>query len=383
MAGGEFTWSDEHELIGERHRLVGAPLSAAADLVRAEADYPEYHYLLAPTAFLAAPGVVSEDILLIHEHLDLALMARQRGQDIIVEPAARATYVAFEPRPLRELAFYRRRWGVEACRDSVQAFKSKWLGAHTVAFVESTYDYIDMRLQEVELRRPGSSGADLKATMTPAELAQSRTALREQALARGYKPVEIDLIEDAAEFATLLFDGLYRPDGRPFLSHAIGTASALVRYELNVDIVRAGLLHAAFTHCPDWMPRDELSATFAKTPGVAALVHGQPTAEAYLADTNADLGVFNIVGAAIAAVLAANEVDMRLAGEYRATGRPAELSPDALQRIASALSFFDVDGLAATARLPDAAPMARALFGPEVRTASFRLDSRNRRVLPA
>jgi hypothetical protein len=382
MAGGESSWSEDHELIGERHRLVGAPLAAAADLVRAEADYPEYHYLLAPTAFLAAPDAVSQDILLIHEHLDLALVARHRGLDIIVEPAARATYVAFEPRPLRELAFYRERWSVNACRDSVHAFKAKWLGAHTTAFVENTYDYIAARLQEVELRRPGSAGADLDQVMTPDDLAQSRMGLREQAFSRGYSSTEIDLIEGAAEFATLLYDGLYRPDGRPFLSHAIGTASALVRYELNVDIVQAGLLHAAFTHRPDWMPLDELGATFAKTPGVATLVHGQPPARAYLTDTTADLGMFNVVGAAIATVLTANEIDMRLAGEYRATARPADLSPTTLERAALALGAFGVDGLPRTACLPDGQLMTRPLFGQEVRTKSFRLDSRNRRVLP-
>ena len=382
MAGGEFTWSDDHELIGERHRLVGAPIEAAADLVRAPADYPEYHYLLAPTAFLADAGVVSDDIVLIHEHLDLALVARVRGLPIIVEPKARATYVAFEPRPLRELAFYRRRWGMDACGESVRAFKTKWLGAETTAFVESTYDYIRTRLQEVELRRPGSAGADLDAPMTAAELAQSRTALREQALARGYSPMEIRYIEDAAEFATLLFDGLYRPDGRPFLSHAIGTASALVRYELNIDIVRAGLLHAAFTHRPDWMPEAELSATLANTPAMSTLVLSQPNARAYLADAGLDIGAFNTVGAAVAAVLAANEADMRLAGEYRATGRPAEMSPISLERIAVALGFFGVDGLARSAQSPGGEVMAWPLFGVEARTSSFRLDARNRRVLP-
>src|ERR1700712_751134 len=43
MAGGEFTWSDgdKGELIGEHHRLVGAPVAAASALKRAKADYTE------------------------------------------------------------------------------------------------------------------------------------------------------------------------------------------------------------------------------------------------------------------------------------------------------------------------------------------------------
>jgi len=74
------------------------------------------------------PRPDGDDVLLIHEQLDLALVARQQGLAVMVEPAARATYVAFEPRALRDLAFYRRRWGKAECAQSVYAFADKWLG---------------------------------------------------------------------------------------------------------------------------------------------------------------------------------------------------------------------------------------------------------------
>jgi hypothetical protein len=46
--------------------------------------------------------------------------------------------------------------------------------------------------------------------------------------------------------ATQLFAGRYRACGRPFVSHLIGTASALDKEGASIDMVLAGLLHAAY-----------------------------------------------------------------------------------------------------------------------------------------
>lgn len=383
MAGGLFVWEDDEKtrLIGERHRLAAAPVEAADSLARGPADFTEYHYVLGRMDFLGRPEAVSDDVLLIHEHLDLALVARQQGLAVMVEPAARATYVAFEPRALRDLAFYRRRWGKAECARSVHAFADKWLGANRRELVDRTLVYIDSRLQEVELRRRGSAGQDLDQPMTRAELAQNRTELREQALARGYSARELRQIEDAADFATLLYDGLYRPDGRPFISHAIGTASALARYELDVELIEAGLLHAAFNIRPDWMPEAELAAAMARKPRVDRSIRHQDDARAFLGRDDADLMALNVLGSGVAAILAANEVDMRLSGEYRATGRSADLGEAALERIGVVLDFFGVAGLARSARAPVGAGQAWPVLGAEPRQSSFRIDSSGGRAV--
>jgi hypothetical protein len=73
------------------------------------------------------------------------------------------------------------------------------------------------------------------------------------------------------------------------------------------------------------MPEAELSATLGERFGGDRLIVAQPKARAFLALEKADCGVLNMAGAATMAMLAANEVDMRLSGEYRATGRPADL----------------------------------------------------------
>lgn len=384
MAGGRFFWSEEANarLIAEGHLLSGAPVSEAAGLARMKVDYTEYHYVLGRMELLGRPEAVSDDILLIHEHLDLALYAREHGLEVFLEPSARATYVAFESRPLQDIAFFRRRWDVEACHQSLHAFARKRLTSGNGFMIDAMLAYPAMRLREVELRHPRSAGEDLAEPMAAAELAQTRSALREQALSRGYSSEEVLALERIADFATLLFDGLYRPDGRPFLNHAIGTASALVRYELDMDIVRAGLLRAAYIHRPEWIAEAEVSSTLAAIPAVGRLIRGQPQARAILSADDADLSSFNVVGASVACILAANNVEMRLSGEYSATGRPADLTPAALDRIDEVLSPFGVDGLARSARLPPGEGDAWPLMGAGVRHTSFRLDARNRRLLP-
>ena len=383
MAGGVLHWAEppEHGLTGESHRLQFAPLERAAALGREKVDFPEYHYLLGRRDLLNQPGAISDETTLANEHIDLALFARAHGMDIFLEPSARVTYLAFEPRALADIDFFRRRWDVETCNRGLAAFAAKWPTPDPDALIAPVLKYVASRLREVEIRRDGSAAADLDTAMQPSELAQSRYALLEQALARGYAAAEVHGLEAACDLATLLFDGLYRPDGRPFLSHAIGTASALVRYDLQAPVVLAGLLHAAFSHRPNWISKDDLSGMLRDAPDVVAMVRAQPAARAFLAKDEADIGTLNMMGARVAAILAANEVDMRLSGEYRSTGRPAEVTPAMLDRIGEILRLFDVGGLTKPAPEPADLGEARPILGG-VRHASFRIDARNRRNLP-
>jgi GT2 family glycosyltransferase len=383
MAGGAFHWAEppERGLIGESHRLQYQPLESANALTREKVDFPEYHYLLGRRDLLSHPGAISDEITLVHEHLDLALFAREQGMDVVLEPSARVTYAASEPRALADIGFYRHRWDVEACHRSLTAFAAKWSAPDPEALIARKRSYAASRLREVEIRRHRAAD-DLDAPMQPPELAQSRYALREQALARDYAEAEVQWLERGCDLATLLFDGLYRPDGRPFLSHAIGTASALVRYDLQAPVVMAGLLHAALSHRPNWISEDDLSGVLADEPDVVAMVRAQPVVRAFLAKDDADLGALNMIGARVAAILAANEFDMRLSGEYRSTGRPAEVTSAVLDRLDKILRPFDVGGLTKPAPEPARPGEARPILGG-VHHASFRLDARNRRAVRA
>ena len=53
-------------------------------------------------------------------------------------------------------------------------------------------------------------------------------------------------VRDAYELATELFAGRYRGCGKPFVAHLVGTASVLARHGAPIDVVVAGLLHAAY-----------------------------------------------------------------------------------------------------------------------------------------
>jgi glycosyltransferase involved in cell wall biosynthesis len=381
MAGGIFEWSDAREprLVGASHRGSGQPLEAAAVLRREQVDFTEYHYVLARMDLVRRSDAISEDVLLIHEHLDLALFARELGVPVLFEPSARVTYMAFEPRPLSDTAFYRRRWDVSGCDASLAAFARRWPFADSGAVIESLASYAAERLQEVSVRRLGSDGADLAAPMRRAELAQSRFDLREQAIDRGYSDDEVRGFESACDLATFLFDGIYRPDGRPFLSHVIGTASVLVRYEVRADVIQAGLLHAALTHRPDWASEVDVASAL-RLAGIETLVRGQPVASAFLSG-DADIASLNMIGVRIIAILAANDIDMRLSGEFRATGRFAELTPTMRERIGEVLEGFGVDGLAASAKQLAGEVAAWPVLGTPVH-GSFRLDAKNRRMLP-
>jgi hypothetical protein len=380
MAGGVLERDATGALVREAHGLAHARAGEAARLVRSQIDYPEYHCLLARTDLVRREGVISDDVLLVHEHIDLALKARVLGAGVWMEPTARVTFGGLERR-LGDLAFFLRRWDEAACEASLEAFARRWPIADADAFFVGVRAFVRDRGAAARPFHPGARGAGLGAPMTAAELAQTRTALREQALARGYSPDDARAFEAAGDFATLIFDSTYRADGRPFLNHVIGTASALVRYDFRREVVMAGLLHAAYTHRPDWMAPAEIARVLGPTGPVDAIVRALPHAKTQLASgvVATDLTLHETWALAIGA---ANEADMLLSGEYRASGRPREIAPAGLALLADVLTLAGAPGLAASA---DGAPgegTQGPLLGFSPLHGSFRLDARNRRLAP-
>ena len=379
MAGGVLTRDAEGRITDEQHRLVGQPEAAADGLARQPIDFAEYHCLLARSELLRRPGVISDEVRLVHEHINLALAASEAGASIWLEPAARAELLILSPPRLLDLRFHQRRWDRADCEADMAAFARRWPVADPETFFAGIRSFLGQRTRAASpFHHPDGAGMDQP--MTAGELAQTRTALREQAQARGYAETTVRGIETACDFATLLLDGAYRPDGRPFLNHLIGTASALVRYDLRHEAVLAGLLHAAYTHRPDWIDPDEVSRVLGSE--VDALVRALPRAKQQLAQ-GADLESMTLAEALALAIEAANEADMRLAGEYRASGRPPEISGAGLALIGDVMTLVGAPGLAATARGDPGRGRQGPLFGREALHQAFRLDARNRRMAPA
>lgn len=64
----------------------------------------------------------------------------------------------------------------------------------------------------------------------------------------GYSNPDLRLVGHCYELAIDLFAGQFRPSGKPFLTHLIGTASILASLNAAATVVAGGLLHAAYTY---------------------------------------------------------------------------------------------------------------------------------------
>jgi len=84
--------------------------------------------------------------------------------------------------------------------------------------------------------------------------AQTNLRLYQQLRHAGRDAAEIERVRQTYKLVIRLFTGQYRGTGRPFVAHLVGTASILATLGARGAVVRAGLLHAAYTHgaFPGW-----------------------------------------------------------------------------------------------------------------------------------
>ena len=75
---------------------------------------------------------------------------------------------------------------------------------------------------------------------------QPNLQLYQQLLRDGYSNEDLASIFSAYELARHLFTCLYRASRKTFISHLIGTASILASLRVSVNVVAAGMIHAAY-----------------------------------------------------------------------------------------------------------------------------------------
>jgi (p)ppGpp synthase/HD superfamily hydrolase len=80
------------------------------------------------------------------------------------------------------------------------------------------------------------------------QFAQTNLQLYNQLRGAGYGQDDLALIRRCYDLAVKLFAGSFRPTGKPFLAHLVGTASVLAEERETAVIVGAGLLHAAYAY---------------------------------------------------------------------------------------------------------------------------------------
>src|SRR5262245_5491245 len=78
--------------------------------------------------------------------------------------------------------------------------------------------------------------------------AQTNVQLFNQLRSEGYSKEDRERVREAYEFAMHLFSALFLPSGKTFIDHLVGTASVLASLHVRVELVIAGLIHAAYLH---------------------------------------------------------------------------------------------------------------------------------------
>ena len=78
--------------------------------------------------------------------------------------------------------------------------------------------------------------------------AQTNVQLYNQLIRDGCTAGDLTLIRRAYELAVPLFTGLYRPSGKTFMDHVVGTASIIQEVQGKPALTAAGLLHSAYSH---------------------------------------------------------------------------------------------------------------------------------------
>jgi hypothetical protein len=114
-------------LIDDGHSHCGMPLEpAAGELTRTRAETGELHCLLVRTEVFDDIGPFDEELLCTCEHLDLCMLARERGHEVWFEPSAVAVFERPIPVPWRDRPFYVFRWSNQQNATTLAHFSEKW-----------------------------------------------------------------------------------------------------------------------------------------------------------------------------------------------------------------------------------------------------------------
>lgn len=80
----------------------------------------------------------------------------------------------------------------------------------------------------------------------PVPVAQTNLQLFAQLRRQGWSPADIEAVARAYALACELVAGWYRPSGKPFVDHFVGTASAVAAQGGRLELVCAALVHNAY-----------------------------------------------------------------------------------------------------------------------------------------
>ncbi|CAH1906403.1 TPR_REGION domain-containing protein [Candidatus Nitrotoga sp. HW29] len=340
----------EHLLINHR------PEDVPEQLFRKPWDFVEYHCMLVRTRLLLEHGLLDDKIISVNDHVDVSLAAKRLGYSTYMEPASRVNYLAFADFLLGDLPIFRLRWSREAGEQCILHFAKKWGVCNDQRSFGVLRTFLSKHVGHIDpLRANIPPRQEWNTTMRKEELQQTRSGLLDMAIDHGYQAAEISLLSTAYFTAQALMTGRYRSCGRPFINHLAGTASVLLRYDFRIEVVMAGLLHAAYTHCPahpegkQAAREDICSKLGGEGNKVERLVRSytlrgmkSPKSQAILTDADR----ITISDAEVQMIALANEVDMYLSGETRYSApRNDEMTPAQLDMADKICEIIGVSGM--------------------------------------
>jgi hypothetical protein len=361
MAGGkaDFLANEKGIRFTEMHRHLNRKLvEIERDLKREPVDFGEFHCLMMRREVYSAPDLFLSDVVTIHEHIHASLKARQMGFETWFEPDSRVTYLALAPWRVGELGGFRRRWNLADAERSLQGFARRWgviddarYRGLTLGFLvghAGRNDVLDPRPELGERRNQVMSRSDLQQTFAGWEW---------MAQGSGYSLDEVQLFARLYVVAIEATNGYYRPCGRPFINHLVGTASVLTYYGCTMQMIVASLVHSILDlgQGKDSPPSRRAVASIERLGPAAA--DALDVVRAY-AQRKAGLDVVgspHLAAADVPLDLArllvldsANEVEMALSLEAPVSGRRDLLPDDRIAAYRPVLDYLGLRGLAET-----------------------------------
>ena len=247
MAGGELTrrQTQAGEALDEDHRLMHAPLATAHHCQREECDFVEFHCLLARREVFARGVSLDRGIGCVHDHIDLSLQVTALGLPIWLEPQAKVLQLRDGDYLLSDLPLLRWRWNEDAVESSIANFCRHWNFAPDAQAFSGVRCFTNDRRRQLD---PVRNDLPPAGPIEVREVARDRAMLHRQMIEAGYSDDDDRRTMTACDLAAHLHRRSLRANERPFLEHAIGAASLLIRHRFPSSFATIALLHAAYSH---------------------------------------------------------------------------------------------------------------------------------------
>ncbi len=283
-AGGvaRFKLTNGRRVFVEQHQFHGKKVDDVREhLLRSTTEMVEFHCLLVSAKYFEELGPLDEKLMSMAEHLDVSLAARENGKSVYLEPTSMVRYD--EPLlDLGDLPYFLLRWSEEWTGRTIGRLREKWNLSPDDPFLADQLEFAREHKKRVlaasGFDRSGHLPASTSFSEAPGDAvapvtivrplptdrpenwdtcAQTVVQLFNQLFACGYSQGDLSLIGSAYHLAMKLFTGRFRPSGKTFLAHLVGTASILAKLPVDAQLVAAGLLHAAY-HAGDFGPSKKL-----------------------------------------------------------------------------------------------------------------------------